>query len=343
MRFAGDGTKTHRTGTESTHNTSSWLNFRNLNRAGRGLEFHQAPKRVTALGFIVDLLGKSIVSHPVIIARSLLDVGNYPRRPAVFAATGPPVKFARIRQFRGLEIDLCRITELVTAKQFPCQNFKSNPLHTTRGICKRIIYNVCGKSYCLEYLRTFVRLKCRNAHLAHHLEQSLCDTFSVSLDHSIIIGKLSSINTAITADLPQCFISQVWINCICAVTDKEAVMVYLPRFPGFNDQADPGTLCPAYQMLMHRTACQKHAWRNTIGSNIAIRQYQQLKALIDSILSLGTDPLERCKQAFFPRRYWKCDIDFLALPITMRNPLQPRKLGVGQYRVFNQKTIAVQI
>ena len=32
-------------------------------------------------------------------------------------------------------------------------------------------------------------------------------------------------------------------------------MVYFPGFPRFNDQADPGTLCCADQMLMYRTTC----------------------------------------------------------------------------------------
>ena len=32
-------------------------------------------------------------------------------------------------------------------------------------------------------------------------------------------------------------------------------MVYFPGFPGFNNQADPGALGCAYQMLMYRTAC----------------------------------------------------------------------------------------
>ena len=127
----------------------------------------------------------------------------------------------------------------------------------------------------VENLRAAIGLIGRDAHLRHHLEQSLVDRLDVALDDFLIVELLRQLVLHRDERLE----GEIGIDRLGAVAGEAGEMVHFARLAGFHHEADRGAQALADQMMMHGGAGEQRRDRDAVGAGAAVGQDDDVDAV----------------------------------------------------------------
>ena len=133
----------------------------------------------------------------------------------------------------------------------------------------------------LENLRSAIGLVGGDAHLRHHLGQSLADRLDVALLRFAGVDLRNG-----TGDFRERFQRQVRVNRLGAVAGKQREMVDFARRAGLHDQARGRAQALFHQVLVHRRGGEQRRNGQRIVRDAAIGQDEDVVALRDRILGV---------------------------------------------------------
>ena len=131
----------------------------------------------------------------------------------------------------------------MTSQHFLSQHLETHPLQAARCLGEAQFNNFVMQTDRLKDLGAFVRLQCRDSHLAHDLEHAFGDTFTVRIHNSCIISKCCGIELTVLTCLPERLQGEIGIDRINTKADQQAMVVYFAGLPGLDHQSNPGAFC----------------------------------------------------------------------------------------------------
>ncbi len=193
----------------------------------------------------------------------------------------------------------------------------------------------------VEDLGAAIGLVGRDAHLRHHLEQSLVDRLDVALDDFLVVELLRQL--ALHGD--QRLEGEIGIDRLGAVAGEAGEMVHLARLAGFDDQPDRGAQALADQMMMHRRAGEQRRDRNAVGAGAAVGQDDDVDAVAHGGLGLGGERLDRRVHAGGaglrgPGGVERARLEMIVADLGDRADLL--QIGVGQDRLMHLEPLGVR-
>ena len=127
----------------------------------------------------------------------------------------------------------------------------------------------------VENLRAAIGLIGGDAHLRHHLEQSLVDRLDVALDDFLVVELLRQLALHRGDRLE----GEIRIDRFGAVTGKTAEVVNFPRLTGFDHETDRGAQAFADQMMMDGRAGQQRGNCNPVFAGAPVGQDDDVDAV----------------------------------------------------------------
>src|SRR5580704_1964168 len=127
----------------------------------------------------------------------------------------------------------------------------------------------------VENLRAAIGLVGGNAHLRHHLEQTLVDRLDVALEDFLLVELLRQV----ALHRGECLEGEIRIDRLGAVAGKAGEMVHFARLAGFDDETDRGAQALADQVMMHGRAGEQRWNLNAVGASTAVRQDDDVDAV----------------------------------------------------------------
>src|SRR5580692_9132738 len=183
--FRRDRAKAHRAGAEPADDKGSLLDF--LQRHGRRrLEPQQAAEMAFARRRLVDQPGVALVGRLVAPAGRLLQFGDRVRIPGVLLAVFSPLIEAGIGQHIEADLVARRIADFVPADRFFGEHGQVDAANAAGRTREAALDHVLIDADGLEDLGPLVTLQGGDAHLAHHLEQSLGYALPVGGDDRLV-------------------------------------------------------------------------------------------------------------------------------------------------------------
>jgi hypothetical protein len=123
----------------------------------------------------------------------------------------------------------------------------------------------------LEDLRAAIRLVGRDAHLRHHLVQSLADRLDEML-RRFLWRNLRHV----LSDRGQRFQREVRMNRLRSVRGEQREMMHLARRTRFDDEPGAGAQALAHQMLMHGGSSEQRRDRHQFRRHLAVGTIRML-------------------------------------------------------------------
>ena len=145
----------------------------------------------------------------------------------------------------------------------------------------------------VENLRAAIGLIGGDAHLRHHLEQSLVDRLDVTLDDFLVVELLRQL--ALHRD--ERFKGEIRIDRFGAVAGEAGEMMHLARLAGFHHQADRGAQAFADQVMMHRRAGEQRRDLDAVGAGAAVGQDDDVDAFAHRGLGLAAERVDGDRHA----------------------------------------------
>ena len=127
----------------------------------------------------------------------------------------------------------------------------------------------------VENLRAAIGLIGGDAHLGHHLEQSLVDRLDVALDDFLVVELLRQL----VLHRDQRLEGEIGVDRLGAVAGEAGEVMHLARLAGFDHEADRGAQALADQVMMHGGAGEQRRDRDAVGAGAAVRQDDDVDAV----------------------------------------------------------------
>src|SRR5690606_35383997 len=125
------------------------------------------------------------------------------------------------------------------------------PFNSADRASEASVYHLAAQTYGLEYLSRLIRLKCADAHLRHHLQQTIAYCLAV-IDESFFIGNVLA-KLARCIQLVNGFEGHVRIDRTGAITHDGSKMMDFPGITRFDNQTYFRPDSPLYKIVMHGT------------------------------------------------------------------------------------------
>ena len=127
-----------------------------------------------------------------------------------------------------------------------------------------------------------------DAHLRHHLEQSLVDRLDVALDDFLLVELLRQL----ILHRHQRLEGEIRIDRLGAVAGKAGEMMHLARLAGFDDKPDGGAQALADQMMMHGGAGEQRRDRDAVGAGAAVGEDDDVDAVAHRGVGLAAQRID---------------------------------------------------
>ena len=186
----------------------------------------------------------------------------------------------------------------------------------------------------VENLRAAIGLVGGDAHLGHHLEQSLVDRLDVALDDFLVVELLRQL--ALHGD--QRLEGEIGIDRLGAVAGEAGEVMHLARLAGFDHEPDRGTQALADQMMMHGRAGEQRRDRNPVGAGAAVGDDDDVDAVAHRLVGLAAQSGDRVFHAGGAGlgRPGRVERDRLEMRLgDLRNGADLLQIGVGQDRLVH--------
>ena len=285
------------------------------------------------------------------------------------------MELARVGKNCKLVAVLLGIAEIVASHRFLSECVEPHALHPTGSAGETAVDDFVLEAESLKNLRALVALQRADADLGHHLEHALGDRLAVLGDQFVILlghrvdrlalsrtidrGVLlalacfllgnvffSNVEQSFATSVPESFKSKIRIDRVRTVADQQAVLMHLTGFATFDQDADACPLGLLHQVMMHGSGGQQRAERHAVVLDFTIREDDQREALVNGLLRLGADTVERLlhpELALDPR---PSDINRLRTPAAAGfrvglHMLERGQLFVGENRVRQAQSAGV--
>ncbi len=209
---------------------------------------------------------------------------------------------------------------------FPLPDVESATLDSAVGSRKTLGDNFISKAQCFENLGTFIALKRADPHLGHHLQHALIDRLAIGLNDLGVVVQFVGVKPTVSSHLPQRLKGQVRIDGIGTVADQQTMVMDFACFPGFDHDADLGTLRIANQVMMDGAASQQRTDGNSIVADAAVGEHHQRKSFVDSLFCFQANSIHVSTSPALP--------SFLSNVISIGLVFQPAVVHVQQRREF---------
>ena len=220
-------------------------------------------------------------------SRRVLQLGDRVRRPHVLFAADAVLIFAagieRVAQHRTVaEGDLVQPISLIGDLE------QTDTLDVARRAGEILVDKRTVQSDRLEYLSAAVGLIGRDAHLGHHLVQTLADRLDEALGR--FLGRDFRHDLV---QLGERFQREIRVDRLGAVTGEQCEMMHFARRSGLDDQPGAGAQTLAHQVLVHGGGCEQRRNRHQLGRDIAVGHDQDVEAEADRVLGVRAEARER--------------------------------------------------
>ena len=235
VRFLGDRTEAHRSGAKSLDDLGGGLDVLERDRLVRELEVEQAAQRAQRLVHVVDRFGVLPVVRPTLVVDRVLQPRDSVRIEQVLLAADAVVVLAA-----DVEIDVGagdrQVGAAVPLEAFLRDHVEADALDLRGRAGEELVDDLAIEPDGLEDLGAVIGLHGGDAHLRHRLENAFLDRLAVvepSLGCVDVAGDF-----AVAVHLVDRLVGHVGVDGVGAVADQQAEVHHLPRFTGFDDQAD---------------------------------------------------------------------------------------------------------
>ncbi len=192
----------------------------------------------------------------------------------------------------------------------------------------------------IENLRAAIGLIGRDAHLGHDLEHALADGLDVALDHFILVHFRRELATAMHVE--QRVEGEIRINRLGTVASEAAEMMYFARLARFHHQTYRSAQALADQVMVHGCRRQKSRDRNTIRTNLTIRQDDDVVATVNSRFGTVTKAFDGAVHTGCPFTRIVGDVERLGVEAVFRvaDGTNLFQIAIGQDRLAHFQTLA---
>ncbi len=142
----------------------------------------------------------------------------------------------------------------------------------------------------LEQLSTGVRRERRDAHLGHHLQDTLAGCLDVVRD-ALLEGQ--TLELAVLQELVDGLESHVRVDRCGTEADEERHVVHLAGVAGLDDEADLGARLLTNQVVVHGRGEEQRRDRRVVLGGLTVREHDDACATLDCLRDLVLDALER--------------------------------------------------
>ena len=186
-----------------------------------------------------------------------------------------------------------------------------------------------------KQLRAAVGGNGRDAHFGHDFVQTFVDAVTVVQHHGpVIFGNRLSVDQT-----SQCFIREIRIDCRRAKTEQDGKMVRIAGTGGFNDDVGVAAQALFYQTRLHCAHGHRRRNRQTIFSDVAVREYQQYRAVAHHLFRL----IAQCFDGLFERSFGRVegDIQTVSAIMLLFHGGELGEIGVQQDRRFKAQAVCL--
>src|SRR5262249_43338964 len=156
-------------------------------------------------------------------------------------------------------------------KGFFCYLTKSDAADARRCIGEICINKFLIQSDSLEDLRSAIALQCRDAHFRHHLKHAFFDGLGVMV-HSLAM--IEAGEKTLTDHVIERFKGKIRIDGRSAITDQQAIVMYLTRIPGFDYQCRLGSRAFSNQMMVQAGSSKQAGNRRVVLIDLSVGKNQ---------------------------------------------------------------------
>lgn len=146
----------------------------------------------------------------------------------------------------------------------------------------------------LEQLSTGVRRERRDAHLGHHLQDTLAGCLDVVRD-ALLEGQ--TLELAVLQELVDGLESHVRVDRCGTEADEERHVVHLAGVAGLDDETDLGARLLTNQVVVHGRGEEQRRDRRVVLGGLTVREHDDACATLDCLRDLVLDALERTTDA----------------------------------------------
>mmetsp|Transcript_25073 Transcript_25073/g.71594 ORF Transcript_25073/g.71594 Transcript_25073/m.71594 type:complete len:320 (-) Transcript_25073:1598-2557(-) len=158
---------------------------------------------------------------------------------------------------------------IVEALQIPVETIKVRSLDTGSGTGEATIDNFIGQTDCLEDLGSLITLECRNTHLAHDLQNTLCGCLAVVV-HAFVVGELLlglGLDHSLGIHLADSLVGHVWADTVATIAKDGRKIVHFLAVSNLGKKSRLGSLFGSDQMMVDSSDSNKRRQSNTIRSS----------------------------------------------------------------------------
>ncbi len=211
-----------------------------------------------------------------------------------------PVAAEAVNAFVG-DLGLGRKSPGVTRERFLRDVAEVHAQHLRNRAVEGVVDDIGMKPDGTESLRAAVAGQGRDAHLGHDLEQALFECVTVILrGGGDVDGLVARLHLSLGDKPVQRGKRNVGIDRRRAVTEQTGELVDIAAFRRFADEARPGALVDADEVMMDRAGGEEHRNRRMLRVDLPIAQNNERSAFVDGLLRLGADAVEVLLQAVRP-------------------------------------------
>src|SRR5690606_36897612 len=262
------------------------------------------------------------------------------RIPHMVFAVGAPVDIAGAWQ-RFQWNGETRIGQVVAAQRLFGEHIETDALHAAGSADKAAVDDFARDADSFENLRALIRLRSRNAHLRHDLQNALGEGLAIALDDVVVVRIFVAGQQPFALGLAQRLERVVGIDGIDAIPQQHAVVMHYAGFAAFDDDADFAALRRAHQVMPTLTRSEQRRHRHAIGAERPIGQDDEAATIGDGLRGFAAQPLERAPQTAVAVRFREGDIDDARLPALVIDMAQRRQFFIGQNRVRYAQAVRV--
>ncbi len=282
VRFLADRAVAHGAGLEALQDALDGFDFLEGHGLER-LELEQTAQRAQVARLVIDerrvLLEQRVVARP---HRLLQLVDRLRAEQVELAVLTPLVLAARIED---VAVDRAFRKGAAMAQQHLLRDLvEPDALDPGRRPGEVLVDDRVVQADRLEDLRATIALDGRDPHLRDDLDDALDGGLDVVLAGGLVVDALEQ---ALADHVVEGLEGEVRVDGAAPVADEQREMVHLARLARFEHQADPGARAGPDQVVMQARHGQQRRDRRVLGVHPAIREDQDVDAVLDGAVGLG--------------------------------------------------------
>ena len=272
----------------------------------------------------------------VLAADRVLELGDRVRVPDVDLAVAAPLEHAADREQVALG---ARIGAEVALHRLGRELVESDAADPRRGAGEVLVDQLGLEADGLEDLRAAVGLDRRDPHLRDRLQQALADRLDDPL-LGLLAVEVDGEQRAV-GELVERLEHQVRVDRGRAVADQRRHVVDRARLPGLDHEPGPQPRAAAHEVVVDGGDREQRRHRDALGPEVAVRQDQDVGAVVDVLGGLLAQRLEPSLHPVGPLLDRPRDVERGGVEHVVRDLAQLLELVVAQDRLVHDQLVGL--